>query len=241
MNAIKTQNLTKIYKIPHEKKGTFFETAIDVFKRRISYEKLYALNGVSLEINKGEIVGLIGKNGSGKTTLLKILSGIILPSSGEISVEGRVAPFFSPSLGFNAELTVRENFDLLGVIFNMPKGEIKNRFDKVMDFAGIEKFRDAKLKNLSAGMAARFAFATMVETDPEIMLLDEIFSIGDKEFVDKSLIVLDSYRKSMKTIVFASHSLDIVEKYCDRTILLNHGKLEMFDETKKVIDYYLRN
>jgi ABC-type polysaccharide/polyol phosphate transport system ATPase subunit len=235
---IEANGLTKLYKIPHEKRVTLFETLLGYVKNQMTYEDFYALRGVSFSVKKGEMIGLVGKNGSGKTTLLKILSGIAPPSEGNFRIEGKVAPLLSLTVGFHGELTAQENLYLYGAILGMSRKMIRDSLNEVFAFAGVEKFRDMKLKNFSAGMTARLAFAMMIQTDPDVLLLDEIFAVGDKDFRPQCLTIFDEYKKRGKTIVFASHDLGVIRDYCERTILLDEGKIKIFDETPKVLEIY---
>lgn len=235
---IETSNITKLYKIPHEKRTTLFETMLGHIRNQMSYEDFYALRDVSFAVKKGEMVGLIGKNGSGKTTLLKILGGIVPPTAGTFSIEGRVAPLLSLSVGFHGELTAQENLYLYGAILGMSRKSIREHLDYVFKFAGVERFKDMKLKNFSSGMIARLAFAMMTQTDPDVLLLDEIFAVGDKDFVPQCLAILENYRARGKTILFASHNLDTVVKYCTRTILLEGGKVTAFGDSREVVRRY---
>lgn len=235
---IEANHLTKRYRIPHEKRVTLFETFLGYLKDQLTYEDFYALRDVSFDVKKGEMIGLIGKNGSGKTTLLKILSGITPPTEGSFHIEGKVAPFLSLSVGFHHELTARENFYLYSAILGMPRREIGKKIEEVFRFAGVERFMDAKLKHFSSGMIARLAFAIMVQTDPDVLLLDEIFAVGDKDFIPQCLGVFDDYKKRGKTIVFASHDLDIVRDYCDRTILLDRGEVRAVGPTAEALERY---
>ncbi len=238
---IQALHLTKLYKIPHEKRATLFETVLGHLRNQMSYEDFYALRDVSFEIKRGEMVGLIGKNGSGKTTLLKILAGIVPSTSGTFAVNGKVAPLLSLSVGFHHELTAEENLYLYGAILGMPRKTIRTSLTHVFRFAGVERFKDMKLKNFSSGMVARLAFAMMVQTDPDILLLDEIFAVGDKDFIPQCLEVIEDYRRRGKTILIASHNLETVSKYCSRTMLLEGGEIKIFDETKKVVEAYEKN
>ncbi|PIR07485.1 ATP-binding protein [Candidatus Jorgensenbacteria bacterium CG11_big_fil_rev_8_21_14_0_20_38_23] len=235
---IKARGITKLYKIPHERRTTLFETLLGYVKNQLSYEDLYALQDVSFEIRRGEMVGLIGKNGSGKTTLLKILSRIVLPTHGTFTIEGRVSPLLSLSVGFHGELTALENLYLYGAILGLSRKTVRQKINTIFEFAGLERFEDMKLKNFSSGMIARLAFAIMVQTDSDVLLVDEIFAVGDKDFKPKCIAVFEEYKKMGKTIIFASHDLDTIAEYCDRTILLHEGKIEMFGKTKKVLEYY---
>ncbi len=235
---IEARHLTKIYKIPHEKTNTLFGQVLGRIKGKTTYESFHALNDVSFTLRKGEMVGLIGKNGSGKTTLLKILGGIIQPSSGSFLTQGTVAPLIGLGIGFHGELSAQENLYLYGAILGMPRKKIKEKLDEIFTFAGVARFRDMKLKHFSSGMVARLAFAAMVQSNPDILLLDEIFAVGDKDFRPQCLAVFDEYKKQGKTILFASHDMEVIQEYCERTILLNNGQLVLFDETSKVLAYY---
>jgi len=236
--VIETRHIIKEYRIPHEKTNTLFGQILGRFKGKTTYENFRALNDVSFSLHKGEMVGLIGKNGSGKTTLLKILGGIIQPSSGSFTIEGTVAPLIGLGVGFHGELSAEENLYLYGAILGMPRKKIKEKLDEIFSFAGVERFRNMKLKHFSSGMVARLAFSTMVQADPDILLLDEIFSVGDKDFIPQCLTKIAEYRQRGKTILFASHDLSAIEQQCERTILLDKGELKMFGPTKDVVQYY---
>lgn len=235
---IEAQNITKLYKIPHEKTHTLFEQILGKLRNQMAYEDFYAIKNISFLVQKGETIGLIGKNGSGKTTLLKILGGIIEPTSGSFFIKGTVAPLLSLSVGFHSELSAKENLYLYGAVLGMPRKTIKERLAAIFEFAGLKRFSDMKLKHFSSGMIARLSFATMVQTDPDVLLLDEIFAVGDKDFIPQCISVLENYKKRGKTIVLASHDLKTIEKYCEKTILLDKGELRVFDATEKVLKYY---
>lgn len=235
---IEARHITKLYRIPHEKAGTLFGQIVNRAKGRTGYEDFYALRDVSFSVHKGEMVGLVGKNGSGKTTLLKILGGIIEPSGGSCSTEGMVAPLISLGVGFHNELSAKENLYLYGAILGMPRKAIHERLDEAFAFAGVRRFADMKLKHFSSGMIARLAFAMMIQTDPDVLLLDEIFAVGDKDFVPKCIAVIEAYKRRGKTIVFASHNLRDVANYCDRTLLLHEGNLVAYGGTREVLAQY---
>ncbi len=239
MNVIDAARITKRFRIPHEKKTTLFETALGYVKNQVTYEDFYALRDVSFTVKRGETTGLIGKNGSGKTTLLKILGGIIKPTEGAFHLEGVAAPLLSLNVGFHHELTAEENLFLYGAILGIPRKEIREKLREVLRFAGVERFKDTKLKNFSSGMTARLAFAMMVQTDPDILLLDEIFAVGDKDFIPQCISVFRDYKRRGKTILITSHDTKLIAEHCDKTMLLEDGNLIMFDETRKVIDYYM--
>lgn len=235
---IEVNNITKIYRIPHEKRSTLFETLLGYIKKQMEYETLYALKDITFTIKEGDVVGLIGKNGSGKTTLLKILAGIVPPTQGTFRTNGKVAPFLGLGIGFHNELTAQENMYLYGAILGLSRAEIKKEIHTILRYAGVERFKDTKLKNFSSGMMARLAFATMIHTNPDILLLDEIFAVGDKDFKPKCIEVFKRYRNEGKTVIFASHDLETVALHCNRTILLHEGHIKAIGKTNEVLQIY---
>ncbi len=234
---IEAKKITKIYRIPHEKPGTLFETILGKDKRK-TFESFSALQNVSFKTEGGEMIGLIGKNGSGKTTLLKILGGIIAPTSGTCFVSGHVAPFLGLGIGFHYELSAEENLFLYGAILGMDREEIREKLEAILRFAGVERFKDMKLKHFSSGMTNRLAFSLMSQTNFDVLLLDEIFAVGDKDFIPQSLAVLEKYKDSGKTVVIASHNTDLIARYCPRTLLLEKGVLKAFGKTEEVVREY---
>ncbi|MBU4369984.1 ABC transporter ATP-binding protein [Patescibacteria group bacterium] len=235
---IEVKNLSKIYKIPHERKNTFFETLIGYIKHQMDWEAFYALKDITFKVNQGEIIGLIGKNGSGKTTLLKILSKITLPTKGSVIVKGDVAPFLSLGIGFHHELTAKENLFLYGAIIGISRKKIEKQLKSIFDFADVKRFQDMKLKNFSSGMQARLAFSMMIQSNPDILLVDEILAVGDKDFRPKCISVFQKYKKEGKTVIFASHDLRMIKQYCDKVILLDNGKMIAFDKAEIVVNKY---
>jgi len=236
---IEFNHVSKKYKIPIEKKITIFETMMGHVTRQMMYEDFYALKDVTFRVEQGEVIGLIGKNGSGKTTLLKILGGVLFPTEGSFVTNGKIAPFLSLGVGFHHELTARENLYLYGAILGMSRGEINKKLSDIFDFAGVGRFKDVKLKNFSTGMIGRLAFSLMIQTDPDILLLDEIFAVGDKDFIPQSVAVLEEYKTKGKTIILASHDLRFISKYCTRVLFLEHGNLKSFGNSDEVINMYL--
>ncbi|WP_298665545.1 ABC transporter ATP-binding protein [uncultured Methanofollis sp.] len=238
MGVIDVDHVEKVFRIPHEKRTTVFE-ALTGLLRPTQYETFPALRDVSFSVEEGEMFGIIGENGSGKSTLLKLLARIMRPTQGTISVHKKVTPFLELGVGFNPDFTAVENIRTYATIMGLSKREIEGRIDDILDFAGLERFRDAKLKNFSSGMQVRLAFSTAIQTDPEILLMDEVLAVGDMEFQQKCLDVLNRYRKEGVTIVFVSHDLGSVRRFCDRTLLLNHGEQVALGETDEVIDSYV--
>jgi lipopolysaccharide transport system ATP-binding protein len=238
MSVIEIEHLYKSFRIPHEKRITLFETMTGIFKPT-SYETFDALKDINFSVEGGEAIGIIGENGSGKSTLLKIMAHILAPTEGKVNVNKKVTPFLELGVGFHPEMTAVENIKIYGTIMGMSKKEIRSRTDDILDFAGLEKFRDTKLRNFSSGMQVRLAFSTAIQTDPEILLLDEVLAVGDMDFQQKCLNVLNTYREEGVTIVFVSHDLGAVRRFCDRTLLLNHGEQVAIGETNRIIDKYV--
>lgn len=239
-NAIELKNVTKRFRIHHERKNSLFEYITSFSKGRNKDEELYVLRNISLSIRKGEMIGVIGFNGTGKTTLLKIISGIYPPTEGTVVTRGKLTPFLELGTGFNGELTARDNIILYGAILGFSKKEIVKKIDDIIQFAELEKFLDTKLKNFSSGMNARLAFSTAIQVNPDILLVDEILSVGDLPFQQKSFEAFMDFKKKGKTIVFVSHSIDHVSTLCDRVMLLHEGRVYSYGEPDEVINEYKR-
>jgi lipopolysaccharide transport system ATP-binding protein len=204
-------------------------------------EEFWALKGVDLEIQKGEVIGIIGANGAGKSTLLKILTGITPPTEGEIIMRGRVASLLEVGTGFHPELTGRENIFLNGAILGMTGKEIARKFDEIVAFAGIEKFLDTPVKYYSSGMYVRLAFSVAAHMEPDILLVDEVLAVGDAEFQKKCLGKMEEVtRTGGRTILFVSHNMSAVKKLCKNSVLLAKGRVAMVGDTDTVIDTYLK-
>jgi lipopolysaccharide transport system ATP-binding protein len=202
------------------------------------YDEFWAIRKVSFSIKKGETIGIIGENGSGKSTLLKLMTRILVPTSGSVINRTRVTPFLELGVGFNDDFTAAENIQIYGIIMGLTLREIDEKIDEILKFAGLERFRDTKLSNFSSGMQVRLAFSTAIRTNPKILLLDEVLAVGDMEFQKKCLNVLEQFKKEGVTIVFVSHDLDDVKKHCGRALLLRHGEQVMVGETKDVVALY---
>lgn len=238
MTAVQVEHLWKTFQIPHEKRTTLFENLVGMMKPR-QYETFTVLKDVSFEVDEGECVGIIGDNGSGKSTLLKIIANILRPSKGTVNIKGKMTPFLELGVGFQPDLTVKENIGVYATVMGLSRKEIKDRTNEVIDFAGLEKFEDTKLKNLSSGMQVRLAFSTAIQTDPDVLLVDEVLAVGDMEFQQKCFDVFNRYRKEGVTILFVSHDLGSVRKFCDKTLLLKEGGQLAFGDTDRVIDKYI--
>ncbi|HOV52228.1 MAG TPA: ABC transporter ATP-binding protein, partial [Methanothrix sp.] len=236
--VVKVEHLWKTFQIPHERRTTLFENLMGLMRPN-QYETFTVLKDVSFEVNEGECVGIIGDNGSGKSTLLKIIANILRPSRGTVRVEGKMTPFLELGVGFQPDLTVRENIGVYGTVMGLPRKEIRDRTDDVIEFAGLHRFEDTKLKNLSSGMQVRLAFSTAIQTNPDVLLVDEVLAVGDMEFQQKCFDVFNRYRKDGVTILFVSHDLGAVRRFCDRTLLLGGGAQRVFGETEDVLDRYV--
>lgn len=221
---IEVENVSKIFEIPHESRNTLKSYFLHPF-RRVGKERFYALKSVDFKINQGDFVGVIGRNGSGKSTLLKILAGIFEPTKGKVHVNGTLVPFLELGVGFNPELTGRENIYLNGIILGMTRKYVESKFDEIVDFAEIRDFIDLQVKNYSSGMVIRLAFAIAVEARADIYLLDEVLSVGDAGFQKKSLEKMLGLLTNGATGILVSHSISDVKKYCNRVILLKKGEV----------------
>jgi lipopolysaccharide transport system ATP-binding protein len=238
MSAIIVDNVSKKFRIPHEKKNTVFQNIVGVIKRQFSYEEFWALKDVSFEVRKGEAFGIIGRNGSGKSTLLKIMARVLYADTGSISLNGKVASFLQLGVGFQPELTARENVYIYSSILGLSRKQVERVYDEIIDFAELKKFENMRLKNFSSGMNLRLAFSTAVHAVPDTLLIDEVFAVGDEAFRKKCQDRMDQFKAEGKTIVFVSHALDAVKELCQRAMLLNEGRIVSMGDTEKVIDDY---
>lgn len=238
MSAIIVDNISKKFRIPHEKKTTVFQNIVGLVKRQFDYEEFWALKDVSFEVNKGEALGIIGRNGSGKSTLLKILAKVLYPDSGSVSLNGKVASFLELGVGFQTELTAKENVYIYSSILGLSRKQVDRIYDDIFDFAELKKFENMKLKNFSSGMYLRLAFSTAIHANPDTFLIDEVFAVGDESFQEKCQDKMLQFKTDGKTIVFVSHALESVKKLCQRTMLLNEGRIVTMGDTEKVINNY---
>src|SRR5262249_34315293 len=240
MPAIELRGVHKTFQLPHEVHTTLTERVLSGF-RGTTYERFEALRGVDLAVEQGAFVGVIGGNGSGKSTMLKIMSGLLPPDEGEVHVDGSMSALLELGLGFSAELTVRENVELYAAVLGYPRKEARRRVEEAIHFAGIERFRDAKLKNLSTGMRARLGFATALQAESDILLLDEILAVGDADFQIKCLDVFEQFKRQQRTIVLVTHHLGEVRNFCDRAVLLENGQIAADGDPDSVIPRYLQS
>ncbi len=239
-DAIIVKNISKRFKIPHERKRTVYENITGVLKGNMyGYEEFWALRNISFTVKRGETLGIIGENGSGKSTLLKIIAGVLYPDSGNVKINGKVAPFLELGVGFQHELTAEDNVYLYGSIVGLNRSQIKNNIDNIFEFAELEKFRNTKLKNFSSGMYMRLAFSTAAATNPDILLIDEVLAVGDEAFQKKCFEKFEEFKREGKTIILVSHALGSIKRICKETILLNNGEIASKDMAENVVDNYL--
>lgn len=224
--AIKVENVSKDFRLPHEKIQSIKGAFVNVFRRTDrTIETQHALRNVSFTVKKGEFFGIVGRNGSGKSTLLKMLAQIYQPTAGKIQTAGRLVPFIELGVGFNPELTGRENVYLNGALLGFSKKEIDAQYDDIVRFAELEDFMDQKLKNYSSGMQVRLAFSVATTAKADILLIDEVLAVGDADFQRKCFDYFKQIKKGDTTVVFVSHDMGAVREYCDRAILIDDSKL----------------
>ncbi|MBI3256408.1 MAG: ABC transporter ATP-binding protein [Actinobacteria bacterium] len=235
--AISVRNVSKRYRLYHERNQTLKGTLLQ--RKRVEFEEFWALRDVSLEVPRGGTFGLIGENGSGKSTLLKCMARILNPNEGAITVNGKMSALLELGAGFHPELSGRENVFLNGSILGLSKRQIEERFDEIVDFAGLQHFIDTPVKNYSSGMYVRLGFSVAINVDPEVLLVDEVLAVGDEQFQRKCAEKFAELKESGKTIVIVSHALGSVRTLCDEVALLEHGRLRVIGPPGQVIDTYL--
>lgn len=237
--AIRVSNVSKKYLIGKQKDSSLRGSLQGIFNRKETHgDEFMALNDVSFDIKKGDIVGIIGKNGAGKSTLLKILSQITKPTTGRIEIVGRVASLLEVGTGFHPELTGRENIYLNGTILGMTRKEVSSKFDEIVDFSGVEKFIDTPVKHYSSGMYVRLAFAVAAHLEPEILIIDEVLAVGDAEFQKKCLGKMKDVASEGRTVIFVSHNLAAVRYLCEKAILLSKGQILFCGSSIDTLDTY---
>jgi ABC-type polysaccharide/polyol phosphate transport system ATPase subunit len=235
--AIAVDDVSKRFRLYHERNQSL--KAAFMRRRRARYEEFWALRDISLDVREGTTFGLIGENGSGKSTLLKCMARILRPDKGSIAAHGRISALLELGAGFHAELSGRENVFLNGAILGLSKRQLEQRFDEIVDFAGLEHFIDTPVKNYSSGMYVRLGFSVAINVDPDILLIDEVLAVGDADFQRKCMEKFTDFKAQGKTIVLVSHSLESVRNLCDDAALLEHGKLTRTGPATDVIDEYI--
>lgn len=236
--AIEVKKVSKVFNLPHERHSSLKSLIINFYKRKKSIERQVALSNVSFKVKKGEFLGIIGRNGGGKSTLLKLLAGIYSPNEGEVVVRGKLTPFIELGVGFNQELSGRENVFLNGALLGFNRKEISAMYDDIVAFAELERFMDQKLKNYSSGMQVRLAFSIAIRAKSDILLLDEVLAVGDAAFQQKCYNYFEELKREKRTVVFVSHDMSAVRRFCTRAIYIDRGKLVQEGDVNEVADLY---
>jgi ABC-2 type transport system ATP-binding protein len=236
--AIIVSNVTKSFKIPIEPASGMKQKLINTLKRRKGYRDFMPLNDVSFTVEEGDFFGIVGRNGSGKSTLLKTIAGIYNPNSGGVSVNGKLVPFIELGVGFNPELTGRENIFLNGALLGFSRDEIRLMYDDIVDFAELRDFMEESLKNYSSGMQVRLAFSIAIRARGDILLLDEVLAVGDEAFQQKCYNYFTRLKEEHRTIILVTHSMDIVKRFCDRALLLDAGKVKSIGSPDEIARQY---
>lgn len=236
--AIKVENLYKSFKLPTERSWGLKQAIFNRISGVKGFTEQKVLRGLNFEIKKGEFVGIVGRNGSGKSTLLKILAGVYYPQRGKITIDGNLVPFIELGVGFNPELTGRENVYMNGALLGFSNAEMSEMYDDIWKFAELEQFQDQKLKNYSSGMQVRLAFSIAIRARGDILLLDEVLAVGDAAFQKKCNDYFASLKDKKQTVVLVTHSMDNVKRFCNRAILIDGGKIIEDGDPKKVADDY---
>jgi len=235
--AIKVENVSKAFKLPHEKQSSLKGVFLSSFRSK-SYELQQSLKDVSFEVKKGEFFGIVGRNGSGKSTLLKCMAGVYTPDHGKIKIYGSLVPFIELGVGFNPELSGRDNVFLNGALLGFNRKQIETMYEDIVEFAELEKFMDQKLKNYSSGMQVRLAFSIAIRAKSDILLLDEVLAVGDSAFQQKCFDYFASLKNENRTIILVSHAMAMIERFCDRALLLETGEIQEIGTSTKIAGMY---
>lgn len=234
--AIKVSHISKNFKLPHESQNSLKGRLINFSKR--GYEMQEALKDVSFEVEKGEFFGIVGRNGSGKSTLLKILAGIYTPTSGEVTVNGKLTPFIELGVGFNPELSGRDNVFLNGALLGFSRKEVAAMYSGIVEFAGLERFMDQKLKNYSSGMQVRLAFSIAIRANTDILVLDEVLAVGDEAFQRKCYDYFNELKEAGKTVILVTHDMSAVKRFCTQAVVIDRGKMLYQGDSDGAIEVY---
>lgn len=241
---IKLEHVSMKFNLGIEKNFSVKQAFVDFFsfkkKKKKKKDEFWALTDISFEVKKGEVIGLIGSNGAGKSTLLKIVSGVMKPTKGKVKVSGVISPMIELGAGFDMELTARENIFLNGAILGYSKQFLESKFDEIVEFSELKDFLDVPVKNFSSGMTAKLAFSIATIVDPEILIVDEILSVGDIKFQEKSKNKMLDMIKGGTTVLYVSHSLDSIRQLCDRVVWIEHGKMVKVGKTDEICDEYYK-
>lgn len=236
--AVQVKDVHMHFNMSKEKLESLKEYFIKLVKRQLHFEDFVALNGVSVDIPKGDVLGIVGLNGSGKSTLLKVISGILKPTSGTVTVNGTIAPLIELGAGFDMELTARENIFLNGSVLGYSRKQMKEHFDEIVEFSEMQEFLDAPMKNYSSGMIARIAFAIATMTKPDILIVDEILAVGDFHFQEKCEKRIAEMMSGGTTVIVVSHTIEQIERLCKHVMWLERGNVKMIGDTETVCTAY---
>lgn len=236
--VIGLENISVQYRVANERIGTIKEYAIRVLQGRVKHEKFYALKDITMDVNAGEVFGLIGHNGAGKSTMLKLIAKVLPPSKGKIEVIGNVSPLLELGAGFHPEMSGRENVFLNGALLGFSRDEMEEKFNSIVDFAGISDFIDAPMRTYSSGMWARLGFAVATDSRPDILLVDEILAVGDEAFQQKCFNRINDFQKEGTTIFIVAHSMETIETMCNRVCWIHHGEMMYLGEPDIAIEKY---
>jgi ABC-type polysaccharide/polyol phosphate transport system ATPase subunit len=235
--SVSVEGLSKTFRLPHQHYSTMKERVLHPFRSR-TFDELHAVQDVSFSVHEGEFFGIVGRNGSGKSTLLKCLAGIYQPDAGRASVRGRLSPFIELGVGFNPDLTARDNVIINAVMLGLSRRQARERFDDIIACAELEEFLDLKLKNYSSGMSVRLAFSVAIQVDADVLLVDEVLAVGDAAFQQKCFEEFDRIKRQGKTIIFVTHDMGAVERFCDRALLMERGRLVSIDKPAPIARQY---
>lgn len=235
---IKLDNVSMKFNLGKDKVNTLKEFLIKKAKRQIKVEEFWALKNISVEVKPGDVLGLVGSNGAGKSTLLKIMAGVMKPTKGTVEKKGTLAPMIELGAGFDMELTAKENVFLNGAILGYTREFLESKYDEIVDFSELSSFMDVPVRNFSSGMVARLAFSIATLVSPQILLVDEILSVGDPPFQQKSEAKMMSMINGGATVVFVSHSMAQIEKICNKALWIEHGEMKMLGDVKEVLSAY---
>lgn len=239
-NMIEVKDVCMNFRLPGDRINSLKEYIVQLLRRNLTFKEFVALDHVSFNVKKGEVLGLIGHNGAGKSTILKVISGILEPSSGSVEIKANVVPMLELGSGFDMEMTGRENIFLNGAILGYSEEFLNAKYDEIVAFSEIEEFINVPLRNYSSGMIARLAFSIATVVEPEILIVDEVLAVGDANFQEKSKRRMMELMSGGTTVLFVSHGIDQIREMCDHVVWLDHGKVKMYGETDEVCTAYER-
>lgn len=238
---ISVENVSMYYKMSYDKVNSIKEYFTKLIKGELKYEEFHALSNVSFNVEKGEVIGIIGHNGAGKSTILKVISGILKPTEGSVKVNGNIVPMLELGSGFDYDLTGKENIFLNGAILGYSEKFLKSKYNEIVEFSELDKFIDIPIRNYSSGMLMRLAFSIATVVNPEILIVDEILAVGDANFQEKSKARMLELMAGGTTVLFVSHSIEQIKELCNRVIWLDHGKIKKIGSTEEVCTEYINS